>query len=146
MIMVCGEAKLRQIRHSGVKRLRMQPASRSGNERGECSQGLKTAKAGRTPAPPGDNTVCGFYGYVTFVGFTCQKGRAPADMSIFQCLMTPVGEPNRRENRLDNASPSSWLEKAASRWTGAERKNLKRIGSGNSLGLSSMCTCIPTPD
>jgi hypothetical protein len=48
----------------------------------------KVVRAGPRPHP-GDNTVCGFYGYVTFGGFTCQMGRAPAGTSIFQFLGHP---------------------------------------------------------
>jgi hypothetical protein len=42
----------------------------------------KVVRAGPGPTRRTTHTVCGFYGYVTFVGFTCQMGRAPAGVSM----------------------------------------------------------------
>jgi hypothetical protein len=63
----------------------MQPARQSGNERGECGQGLKTAKwCGPDPAPPGGQHTRFAVSTAMSPSWVLLEGRAlSADMSIF---------------------------------------------------------------
>jgi hypothetical protein len=63
----------------------------------------KVVRAGPGPTRRTTHTVCGFYGYVTFVGFTCQMGRAPAGVSMRRARFVILGFMRPAHDRVELA-------------------------------------------
>ena len=66
--------------------------------------GTKNRKwCGPDPAPPGgQHTRCGFYGYVTFEGFTCQMG-AGASWRVYAARFVILGYMRPARDRVELA-------------------------------------------